>query len=130
MPLGAKETMFPKLFSPTVGACVQLTTTPFPPKLPKFGNAQPLARTSDPATSKAAAKVLTRSGQRDSSKAKVLAQLRQAGTALTSAELASRSGIPHPTVHKRLPDLRRDGLVGNGPARKCGITGRQSLTWR
>ncbi len=131
----SREALFPNLF-PTVGNCPavpkpaqtapwEITTT--------FTNAAPLARKSDPATSKAAAEQLTKSGKRDSSKAVILAWI---GSRLypthgyTSAEIAKYACMEHPTVHKRLPDLRRDGKVVNGAARKCSVTGRQSLTWK
>ena len=32
-------------------------------------------------------------------------------------------------IHKRLPELRRAGLVFNGQRRRCTITGRSAVTW-
>ncbi len=103
-----------------------------------FTNAAPLARTRDPDTSKAAAQSLTQSGARSRQKDAILEFLKDpksySGINLlfcrTAHEISQESGIEHPVVHKRLPDLRRDGLVVNGPVRKCNVTGRQSLTWK
>jgi DNA-binding IclR family transcriptional regulator len=47
----------------------------------------------------------------------------------TAHELAEASGIPHPTVHERLPDLLRDGFVVKGPKRICRVTGEYAVTW-
>lgn len=49
---------------------------------------------------------------------------------LTSFEIAKAMSWDRHDTAKRLPDLRDDGLVVNGPIRQCRITGRQSLTWR
>lgn len=102
-----------------------------------FKNNSSLSRTSDPATSKVAARRITSSGARSSSKFKVLEYMKSFDLVVglpeyrpTAYELARDSGIPHPTVHKRLPDLRADGMVVNGPVRTCTVTGRPSLTWR
>ena len=32
-------------------------------------------------------------------------------------------------IHKRLPELRRAGLVANANRRRCTITGRTAVTW-
>lgn len=45
---------------------------------------------------------------------------------LTAREIEARIGIK---AHKRLPELRADKLVRNGPARACTISGRQAMTW-
>ncbi len=140
----AREVLFPKLFSTAQPTEIEKQVAKLSPGAasalltaltPVFGNAAPLARRNDPATSKAAAAVLTASGGRESAKAKVLEALRNSSyarrnEACTSWELNKASMIQHPTVHKRLPDLRRDGLVENGPVRKCSVTGRPSLTWK
>ena len=44
----------------------------------------------------------------------------------TAREIEDRIGIK---AHKRLPELRADGLICNGPTRTCHISGRQALTW-
>lgn len=132
--MNAREALFPKLF-PTATPSDQISAA-----LEKSldilkglakANGAPLARRNDPPTSKAAAKALTQSGARDTAKRRVLQAVKDcAGRGVTSHELSSYSGIAHPTVHKRLPDLRRDGLVENGVTRTCTITGHSSLTWK
>lgn len=134
-----KNTMFPSLFPGTV--------PPAPRATPVFDlnqflaealerpvpntNRQKLARTGDPATSHQAAESLTTSGARYTAKKAVLSWVKRHPDS-TSAELAGKAPdtMGHPTIHKRLPDLRRDGLVVNGPVRTCTVTGRPSLTWR
>ena len=32
-------------------------------------------------------------------------------------------------AHKRLPELRADGVVCSGPTRTCRVSGRQAMTW-
>jgi len=100
-----------------------------------FENAETLSRTLDPSTSGIAADRLTQSGKRDSWKTKILTWLRERDiftdlTALTPSELALESGFPHPSCHKRLPDLARDGWVTKVGQRKCRVTGEQAWTWR
>jgi hypothetical protein len=45
---------------------------------------------------------------------------------LTAREIENRLGIK---AHKRLPELRRAGMVRNGKSRTCTVSGRQALTW-
>lgn len=45
---------------------------------------------------------------------------------MTAREIEDRLGIK---AHKRLPELRRAGMVRNGKSRACAVTGRQALTW-
>lgn len=101
----------------------------------RFSNAEPLARGSDHWTSHAAAEAFTESGKRDSIKARLFDHMRRAGintdeTARTYHEIARTSGLPEAQVWRRLPDLRHDGLVRNGPDRRCTITDRVLQTWR
>ena len=119
----ARSILFPGMFS------AQREQTPALPL--------PIARRTDPVTSKLAAKNLTASGGRESAQQRVLEFLESltygspfTNPELTSAEISRDSGIPHPTVHKRLPDLRVAGRVINGVPRKCRVTGNLSLTWR
>jgi hypothetical protein len=46
---------------------------------------------------------------------------------LTAREIEDRLGIK---AHKRLPELRRAGMVRNGRSRICRVSGRQALTWQ
>ncbi len=148
----AREALFPKMFVKTTppdqiekalesslkltgGQTIDLNIDPntgapwFAP--PSLASVKRMSRSGHPATSKAAAAALVASGGQEKAKTKVYAGLQMLGGAgITSAELAAGAGIAHPTVHKRLPDLRRDGLVVNGPIRTCSVTGRKSLTWR
>ncbi len=131
--MNIREALFPTLFALEMKKKDLLVAAISQIPANAFTNAAPLARKNDPATSKAAAESLTKSGARDSDKKKVLHWLKLAthtNHLFTSAELAKLSELPHPTVHKRLPDLRRDGLVENGPSRICSVTGRVSLTWK
>ena len=45
---------------------------------------------------------------------------------LTAREIEDRLGIK---AHKRLPELRADGLICNGRTRTCTVSGRQAMTW-
>ena len=46
---------------------------------------------------------------------------------LTAREIEDRLGIK---AHKRLPELRRAGMVRNGAARICTVSGKLALTWQ
>ena len=89
----------------------------------------PLAHRNDPVTSRIAAHVAVSSGL-------LSAQLERVYQALcefplsTSDELAEKSGIPHPTCARRLPDLMRMGLVVQEARRASTISRRQAMTWR
>src|SRR5580704_14363180 len=63
------------------------------PKKHTFPNRQLLAATHDPLTSHLAALDLTKSGRRNNQKAELLEWLRGMPEPLTSAEIASRSGL-------------------------------------
>lgn len=88
----------------------------------------------DPATSAQAAAALVRSGAHGAQCQQVLEALRQMvrthGMAVTSAELARVSDLDRHMVAKRLSDLRRAGLVEQGPARLCAVGRRNAVTWR
>lgn len=50
----------------------------------------------------------------------------------TSQELANKvndSVLKAEAFHRRLPDLRKRGLVFNGDRRECTISGRKAQTW-
>jgi predicted HTH transcriptional regulator len=94
----------------------------------KFENKEPLARSTDPSTSHAAAKAVTESGQRDSQKAKVLRAL-QNNPRMTSQELAGVGGFDRYMVARRLPDLERDGMVRKAGERACNVSGTPAVIW-
>lgn len=90
----------------------------------------PIARRTDPPTSHQAARALTQSGK----------LARHAAIALdlvirypdkTSSELEALAGFGRDgVVRKRLATLRQQGLIVNGPARKCSISGSNCMVWR
>jgi CRP-like cAMP-binding protein len=47
----------------------------------------------------------------------------------TSAEVAHYSDLDRYEGSRRLPELRRMGMVKNGEARKCTIRGTMQMTW-
>lgn len=50
----------------------------------------------------------------------------------TSQELASKVNpdqLDGETIHKRLPELRKQGRVINGNIRQCTVTHKQAQTW-
>ncbi len=87
-----------------------------------------LARTTDPITSHQAARDAERRGVAAAHRLLCLAQVtRHPG--LTAAEIALGTGLERHAPSRRLPELRDDGLVVNGPIRICAVKGRRSLTW-
>ena len=96
----------------------------------KFRTTEPLARNSDEETSHLAAFELTMSGKRDTQKAKLYRWMAANSSERTASEVAKDSGFSHDMVHKRLPDLLRDGYVEKCPARECRVTGSQAVTWK
>jgi len=92
-------------------------------------NRQKIFATKDPPTSKLAGDAITRSGKRDSDKAKVLAFLRSRKGLYTSAEIAALSGLDRYLCARRLPDLERDHFVRRGLPQTCTITKQKAITW-
>ena len=100
-----------------------------------FDDGPNLARRGDPVTSHLAADQLVESGKWRNQKYRVLAwmsehRLIDNRSSLTANELARESGLPHPLCHKRLPDLRKEGLVCMAVRRDCRVTGLLAYTWR
>ncbi len=95
-----------------------------------IANRGPIARRNGPITSLLAAQELTVSGARSEKKRKLLDFLRTQIDPMTSFEIAMALGWDRHETAKRLPDLRADALVENGPMRRCRVTNRWSLTWR
>lgn len=88
----------------------------------------PVARYLDPETSHEAARAIEKDGTRARQQAAVLAAVAGQG-GLTSFELARANKFDRFTAGRRLPELRASGLVENGEARTCAVSGRRSLTW-
>lgn len=47
----------------------------------------------------------------------------------TAAEIAVMTGLERHAPSRRLPDLRRAGLVRMGDQRQCSVKNRLSVTW-
>ena len=90
----------------------------------------PLARSTDPESSRLAADAVTASGARASQKRAILAALSTQTEPLTSLELAHAMGMDRYIVARRLPDLARDGRVERAPMRECREGHRPAITWR
>ena len=85
----------------------------------------PNYRNNDPPTSAIAGRQMETGGDAKHQRNLCLAVVKhQPG--LTAREIEDRIGIK---AHKRLPELRADGLVCNGTTRTCRISGRQAMTW-
>ena len=82
-------------------------------------------RNTDPATSALAGHDMEQSGTARQQRALCLAAVTET-PGLTAREIEARLGIK---AHKRLPELRADGLVDNGETRTCTVSGRQAMTW-
>lgn len=89
-----------------------------------------MSRRSDPATSKAAAGKVVKSGKAMSQATFILGFLKIAAYPLTSGELSRLADIDRSTVSKRTVDLERAGLVVRGPARRCTARGSLMTVWR
>jgi len=109
-------------------------TFPFiPPSTVGAALPSPIARRSDPETSKEAAREITQSGRREGQLLVVLTLVRKYPRK-TSAELAAKAdlqGIPFDryVLARRLPELEKAGLVTKLNSRKCSIGGREAHEW-
>ncbi len=101
---------------------VQQPTLFGPPPLP------PASRRTDPATSHAAEREVSRSGRRLTQLQAVLADVRSHPGA-TAGEIARRTGIDRSTVSKRTADLANQGRIDRGQPRECAVHRRQMTTW-
>jgi DNA-binding transcriptional ArsR family regulator len=107
---------------------------PPPPDVPHL--TAPAARNTDPVTSHQAAREITADGSRDRQAAAILAAVRDHPDE-TAAELAGRLGMERAQTSKRLPELRRVGLVENPRdaggellTRACRVTRKTVMLWR
>jgi len=82
-------------------------------------------RSGDPPTSALAGRHMRASGLAQRQRDMCLAVVKLE-PGLTAREIEARIGIK---AHKRLPELRADGLVRNGPTRTCTVSDRQAMTW-
>lgn len=82
-------------------------------------------RSNDPPTSALAGQTIEASGTARQQRTRCLQAVADM-PGLTAREIEAHIGIK---AHKRLPELREAGLVRNGPARTCAISGRHALTW-
>ena len=85
------------------------------------------ARNSDPATSHEAADKIERKGKADTHRALCLMAVRSI-PGMTCYEIDEFLGLRE-VGHRRLPELREEGWVVNGEARKCRISGNNCMTW-
>jgi predicted transcriptional regulator len=86
-----------------------------------------LARTSDPSTSKQAAKEIL--ANLPEARQHALDAVRQY-PGFTSNELAQKAGDGDPRkINRRLAELERVGLVQRDPPRVCSISGRRAAIW-
>lgn len=86
------------------------------------------ARKTDPGTSHEAAKNVERKGSAKAARLLCLAAVKER-PGLTAAEVATACDLERHVPSRRLPELREAGLVENGPARPCTVTGNRSITW-
>ena len=89
------------------------------------------ARLTDPDTSHEAAAQVEQSGRAGSDRAKMLeAVTRFPGhTAVELVGLVMCQGVTRHNASRRLAELRKAGLVKNGPARVCSVAGTKMLIW-
>ena len=87
-----------------------------------------LARRTDPWTSHAAAAEVEGRSIAAGQRRLCLEEVRRHPGA-TAAEVAVATGLERHAPSRRLPELRAEGLVSNGPARVCSVQGRASITW-
>jgi len=95
----------------------------------------PIFRRTDPSSSKAAAKVLVKSGVHASQLMKVMSYLyfHQGHTSKELSVKMERDGIVGEDmrflVARRLPELAEAGLAERRGKRSCKISGRLAVTW-
>ncbi len=82
-------------------------------------------RNTDPPTSALAGQDAETDGSAQRHRAMCLETVMQR-PGLTAREIEDRLGIK---AHKRLPELRRAGMVRNGRTRICTVSGKQAMTW-
>ena len=86
------------------------------------------ARRTDPSTSHEAARNIESSGKAATQQRECLAAVR-ALPGQTSGEIAEALGGDRYIPSRRLPELRRYGLVANGEKRLCQVMATNQMTW-
>ena len=90
---------------------------------------EPLARTKHPKTAHEAGEAIR--PHRHTIWTQVLVALRDGAgpEERTAREMVEYNDLPT-TVHKRLPEMARRGLITRGQTRRCVVSGRNATTWR
>lgn len=70
-----------------------------------------------------------RQGLTQSAKAFALVQEFPFRTATELARKVNSEIISHESLHKRLPELRKQGVINNSDSRICTVTGKLAATW-
>lgn len=98
------------------------------PAQPDFFGPHALARRRDPESSHLAARKIERSGRAAAQRAKTLAAVKN-WPGCTSMELAKNTGLERYMLARRLPELRKGGLIRNGEDQICAVSKVLGLTW-
>ncbi len=94
-----------------------------------FTTDAPLARATDPESSHLAARNIVASGTAAAHRERILAAIK-ANADCTCGELAELTGLHRSAVSKRLPELRRAGLIETRGSRVCTAQGTTQGVWR
>jgi hypothetical protein len=86
------------------------------------------ARNTDPVTSHIAARVVDEAGTADIQRIACLSEV-VAQPGQTASEISVALELERIVGGKRLPELREEGFVKNGPSRLCRVTGKRCMTW-
>jgi hypothetical protein len=87
-----------------------------------------IARHSDPASSHAAAKEITSSGER-ARQCDLALRMVTEHPGCTSLELSTLKILDRYQTARRLPELEKAGWVRRGPIRQCKVGARPAVTW-
>jgi len=91
-----------------------------------------MSRRSDPGSSHEAAQHMISSGKIDKY-VSIIAKASDLHPGTTGRELAvftkESDGLDYESLHKRLADAERSGLIYRGRQRVCSVTGRKATEW-